>query len=128
MNKSMGLDPLFFRPLLHLLVEDISYNFATARMDVKPGLSPTAPAKVGNILKDNIERGAAKSTAPLPTGLHNITGTTEVLAESLSQYYSRHRGVFEFPQSSKDKGHKLAKSTSQKMADCWSPPLLSVSI
>ena len=87
-------------------------------MDVKPGLSPTVPAKVGNSLKDDIERGAAKSLAPLPTGrIDNITGTTEVLAESLSQYYSRHRGVFEFPHSSKDKGHKFAKSTPQKMAD-----------
>ena len=46
-------------------------------------------------LNDNIMRGAAKSLAPLPTAwMDNITGKTEVLADSLSQYYSRHRGVF----------------------------------
>ena len=36
-------------------------------------------------LNDNIVRGAAKSLAPLPTAwIDNITGTTEVLARSLS--------------------------------------------
>ena len=46
-------------------------------------------------LNDNIVRGAAKSLAPLPTAwMSDITETTEALAKSLSQYYSRHRGVF----------------------------------
>ena len=36
-------------------------------------------------LNDDIVRGAAKSLAPLPTALmDNITGTTAVLAKSLS--------------------------------------------
>ena len=46
-------------------------------------------------LNDNIMKGAAKLLAPLPIAwIDNITGTTEVLAKSFSQYYSRHRGVF----------------------------------
>ena len=51
-------------------------------------------------LNDNIVRGAAKSLATLPTAwMDNITETTEVLALSLSQYYSRHRGVFQISSS-----------------------------
>ena len=56
--------------------------------------------KIRYSLNDNIVRGAAKSLATLPTAwMDNITETTEVLALSLSQYYSRHRGVFQISSS-----------------------------
>ena len=62
-------------------------------------------------------RGAAKSQAPLPTAwMDNITGTTEVLTKAYPNAIPAIEAFFEFPYSFEDAGHKLAKSTPQKMA------------